>query len=125
MLDQVPESDANAFASELQTLKANIAFNELTAMREASKTGGALGNVSNIELALLESALGALNTRQKPKQMVEQLGKIKASITRWQAARALQTNTPVVLNPSDDAMNAAAAAMIAKAKANTKPKEGK
>ena len=125
LLEGLPESDANAFASELQTLKANIAFNELTAMREASKTGGALGNVSNVELSLLESALGALNTRQSPEQMRSQLEKIKSSINRWQTARGLQTSTPIVLNPSDDAArNAAAAAAIAKARAAVKAKGG-
>lgn len=83
----IPASDAMNFASELDTLKANIAFNELTAMREASKTGGALGQVSNIELKLLESALGALNPRQSPGNLKAQLTKIKESIGRWQQAQ--------------------------------------
>ncbi len=110
-LAAIPESDAVNFASELDTLKANIAFNELTQMREASKTGGALGQVSNIELGLLTSALGALNTKQSPANIKAQLAKIKASIKRFQAAQAqlgqgqaqpgqgapLQTNGPIDL----------------------------
>lgn len=78
--------DFRNFAAELDTLKASIAFGELTAMREASKTGGALGQVSNIELALLESALGALRMDQSPENFKQQLQKIKDSIGRWQAA---------------------------------------
>ena len=72
------------FEAQLDTLKSNIAFGELTAMREASKTGGALGQVSNIELGLLESALGALKMSQSPENFVKQLDKIKESIKRWQ-----------------------------------------
>lgn len=86
LLKNIPTTDARNFAAELTTLKANIAFNELTQMREASKTGGALGQVSNIELQLLESALGALDPGQSPANIREQLQKIKASIQRWQAA---------------------------------------
>ncbi len=83
----IPETDARNFASELNTLKANIAFNELTQMREASKTGGALGQVSNIELQLLESALGALDQGQSPDNLRAQLEKIEGSIERFNRAR--------------------------------------
>jgi len=90
MLSGIPRSDARAFAAELATLKANIAFNELAAMRAASLTGGALGNVSNVELELLESTLGALDAGQAPAQVTAQLNKIRDSIVRWQTARNLQ-----------------------------------
>jgi len=86
LLSSVPESSARNFRAELDTLKANIAFNELTAMREASKTGGALGQVSNIELGLLQSALGALDQGQSPENLKAQLEKIKASVERWKRA---------------------------------------
>ena len=72
----------------MNTLKSNIAFNELTEMREASKTGGALGQVSNIELLLLEAALGALDTGQSPENLRAQLVKIGESVDRWNAAKA-------------------------------------
>ena len=74
------------FRSELDTLKASITFGELTAMREASKTGGALGQVSDKENQLLGAALGALNMSQTPDNFNKQLSKIKASIQRWQKA---------------------------------------
>lgn len=75
------------FKAELDTLKSNIAFSELTAMREASKTGGALGQVSDKETKLLESALGALSMSQSPENVQKQLEKIRDSINRWRVAR--------------------------------------
>ena len=82
----LPASLPANFKTDLDTLKATIAFGELTAMREASKTGGALGQVSNIELGLLESALGGLSQTQSPANFKKNLDKIEASIKRWQGA---------------------------------------
>lgn len=82
----LPASLPANFKTDLDTLKATIAFGELTAMREASKTGGALGQVSNVELGLLESALGGLSQTQSPANFKKNLDKIEASIKRWQGA---------------------------------------
>lgn len=90
VLSGIPETDARNFRAELDTLKANIAFNELTAMREASKTGGALGAVSDREMNLLQSALGALDAGQSPENIRQQLQKIKESVQRWQSAQHVQ-----------------------------------
>lgn len=86
ILAGVPKTDARNLKAKLDTLKANIAFNELTAMREASKTGGALGSVAVRELELLESALGSLDQGQDPAQLITSLNNIKASAQRWQQA---------------------------------------
>lgn len=75
------------FANDLNTLKANIAFGELTAMREASKTGGALGQVSDIELKLLESSLAGLSQAQSPANFRKNLKRVKDSIARWNSFR--------------------------------------
>lgn len=93
-LSSIPESDARNFKAELDTLKANIAFNELAQMRNASKTGGALGAVSDKEGQLLQSALGALDTGQSAENFSGQLDKIKASIERWQQAMETQGGAP-------------------------------
>ena len=85
-LANIPSTDSANFAAELNTLKSNIAFGELTAMREASKTGGALGQVSDREGKLLESALGALDSKQSPANFRKNLEQIKASILAWQEA---------------------------------------
>lgn len=90
----VPTTAAKSFASRLKTLKAAIAFGELADMRAASKTGGALGQVSNIELGLLESSLGALDQAQSPSEFKEELGKIKGSIQRFRDAAAKPTAPP-------------------------------
>lgn len=92
LLANLPETDARNFAAELDTLKANIAFGELTAMREASKTGGALGAVSERELRLLESTLGALDTGQSPENLKAQLAKIRDSVDRWEQASGSMSN---------------------------------
>jgi hypothetical protein len=89
----IPATDARDFAAQLNTLKANIAFGELAAMREASKTGGALGAVSERELALLESALGALDPGQSTDSFKGQLQQIADSITRWENVAGV-TNAP-------------------------------
>ena len=74
------------FAAQVDSLKANIFTGELTAMREASKTGGAVGNVSDKEGDRLAAVLGALDTGQSPEQFAENLQKIKDSIDRWNIA---------------------------------------
>jgi len=48
-------------SSRLNTLKANVGFDRLQAMREASPTGGALGQVVVAELERLESVFGSLD----------------------------------------------------------------
>lgn len=104
LLSSIPESDARNFKAELDTLKANIAFNELTAMREASKTGGALGQVAVRELELLQSALGALDTGQSPANMKTQLQKVRTGVVRWQTAQATQGgpgSNVVIAGPSE------------------------
>lgn len=90
ILANVPGTDARNFQAELDTLKANIAFSELTAMREASKTGGALGQVSDREEKLLSSALGALDAGQSPTNLKTQLQKVRDSIQRWQAVAGMK-----------------------------------
>tara|TARA_R100001443_G_scaffold44947_1_gene57876 strand:- start:4752 stop:6101 length:1350 start_codon:yes stop_codon:yes gene_type:complete len=57
----------------LDVVRANIGFNKLQQMRSQSKTGGALGNVSNIELKLLQSVLGTLETTQKIRSLIPNL----------------------------------------------------
>jgi hypothetical protein len=83
-LAAVGGTDARTLQGKLNTLKANIAFNELAQMREASKTGGALGSVSDKEAKLLESSLGALDQGLKGAALIGELDKIKGSIDRWQ-----------------------------------------
>lgn len=60
----------------LSALQANTAFKRLQEMREASKTGGALGNVSNVELGLLMNAYGAISQDLSKDRLIANLNKI-------------------------------------------------
>lgn len=86
LLANLPTTDARSFRGKLDTLKANIAFNELAEMRAASKTGGALGSVAVRELALLENSQGNLDQLQRPEDLAAELDRIEQSLTRWTAA---------------------------------------
>jgi hypothetical protein len=76
MLPDVPGSDAANARAKLETLKSQVAFGVLQDMRNASKTGGALGSVSDAEGRRLESNLAALANSQSEEQMRQSLQKI-------------------------------------------------
>lgn len=88
VLANIPGTDARDFSAQLETLKANIGFNELAEMRAASKTGGALGAISDREISLLSSVLGSLDPGQSPDALRGQLQKIKESLERWNTAQS-------------------------------------
>lgn len=70
-----PGADTDAM---IETLKSQVAFGVLQAMREASKTGGALGNVSDAEGRRLESNIAALASKQSPDSFRKNLQEIVA-----------------------------------------------
>lgn len=74
--------EAVDFRNELATVQANIAFDRLQQMREASKTGGALGAVSERELDLLMNAYGNINQSTSPNRLAENLRTIKDIMTK-------------------------------------------
>jgi hypothetical protein len=57
----------------LNTIEANISFDYLQAMRNSSPTGGALGNVSEKELALLGSTAASVKQSQSSDQLMKNL----------------------------------------------------
>ena len=69
----VPGSDAHDTANAIDTIEASIGFDRLQKMRDDSPTGGALGQVSNIELALLRKSLGSLKQSSSRAQFVKNL----------------------------------------------------
>lgn len=73
LLGNVPGTPGANLRSTINTIKSNLAFDRLQAMRDASKTGGALGAVSEKELALLESSIASLDTSQSAEQLAENL----------------------------------------------------
>jgi hypothetical protein len=72
----IPGSRAADAQAKLETLKSQVGFGVLQNMRNQSKTGGALGQVSDREISLLTSNLAALDKSQSKEQMQESLRKI-------------------------------------------------
>jgi hypothetical protein len=88
VLAGIPETGARNLRAKLESLKSNVAFNELQEMRNASKTGGALGQVSDKENAMLAAALGSLDQGQSPEQLSKTLDNIVGILDRWESAKA-------------------------------------
>jgi hypothetical protein len=74
VLQYVPGTDEKTIQGKLQMLVANIGFAEIQKMREQSKSGGALGQVTEKELAFLQAVLGRLSQFDKPQVLRENLG---------------------------------------------------
>jgi len=73
MLTKIPGTAATDVGALVNTIKANIGFDKLQAMRDASPTGGALGQVSNQEIDFLQSTLNNLTQNQSQEQFNKQL----------------------------------------------------
>jgi len=97
-LANVEGSPAYNLKATLDTIKANLGFDKLQAMREASPTGGALGAVSERELTLLTSAIASLDQAQSDDQLRAALQKIRRHYENWkevvQEARANDPYAP-------------------------------
>ena len=74
---------ANAKA-RLETLKAKVGFEVLQQMRNNSKTGGALGQVSDMENKLLQQAIDSLDTSQSDEQVLSAIQKVYDTADRIQ-----------------------------------------
>ena len=70
-------SDAADVKALLDTIGANIGFDYLNSMRQNSPTGGALGQVSERELALLTATAGSLAQAQSAEQLVQNLERLE------------------------------------------------
>lgn len=84
-LSLVPGSDAYDLARNIETIKANLGFKELSDMRQASPTGGALGQVAVQELNFLQATVASLDVGQSPAQLRANLEKIRKHYSRWLA----------------------------------------
>lgn len=73
----MPFTNAYDVANLVTTIKANAGFDRLQAMREASPTGGALGQVSNFENQLLQATIGNLEQSQSDEQFRRNLKRVK------------------------------------------------
>lgn len=69
LLSGVGGTGARDLRGLLDTIRANAGFDRLQQMRDASPTGGALGAVSERELAFLQSTIGNLEQSQSTEQL--------------------------------------------------------
>lgn len=72
----IPEGDTQTLQGFYNSVLGNVGFDQLQAMREASPTGGALGNVNKTELDFLQGILGRLDVTSRPEVQADNLKRI-------------------------------------------------
>ena len=77
LLGVIPGTPAKDLGAELETIKANLGFDELQTMRDNSPTGGALGQVAVQELQSLQAAMANLQQDQSPEALAAALKRLK------------------------------------------------
>jgi hypothetical protein len=83
---EIPGTSAVDLKNQIDTIKANLGFAELSAMRQASPTGGALGQVAVQELTMLQSTVASLDTLQSAKALNDALVKANQHMSNWESA---------------------------------------
>jgi hypothetical protein len=107
MSGNVPNTPAYNYQKTLDTIIGNIGFQELQAMREASPTGGALGQVAVKELEMLQSVLSSVDKGQSEDQQKESLRLIGNHFSNWK--NAVRESRGLPPEPNKYAMPAAPA----------------
>jgi hypothetical protein len=82
MFQKLGGTRANDLRGLLDTIKANIGFDQLNAMRAASPTGGALGNVTEREIEFLQAVRGSVDQSMSKEQLVENLKRLQYEYTK-------------------------------------------
>lgn len=77
MLSNIGGTAARDVRALIDTIKANAGFAELQKMRDNSPTGGALGQVSEREIAYLQATIGNLEQSQSAEQLKDNLRRVK------------------------------------------------
>lgn len=77
LMARIGGTDANNVRALVDTVKANAGFAELQKMRNNSPTGGALGNVSEREIAYLQATIGNMEQSQTAEQFKDNLQRVK------------------------------------------------
>lgn len=83
---KIPGTDAYTLKTTLNTIVANLGFDKLQAMRDASPTGGALGQVAVKEIEFLQQTIASLDQGLTQQELAKNLAEIKASYGRLQKA---------------------------------------
>jgi hypothetical protein len=85
-LSVVPGTDAKKLANKISTIKANLGFDRLQQMRDASPTGGALGQVAVQEINFLQSTVQTLDQLESTADITDALNKIEEYYSNWKTA---------------------------------------
>ena len=85
-ISKIAGTPAYDLEKTIDTVKANIGFQELQAMRDASPTGGALGQVAVKELDFLQATIANLEHGQSEAQIKSNLKKVKTHFDNWKKA---------------------------------------
>ena len=82
----IPGTKAYNLNKTIDTIKSNVGFQALQAMREASPTGGALGQIAVQELTMLQATIASLDIGQSKTQLTKNLNEVKQ---RFNNAKAI------------------------------------
>jgi hypothetical protein len=83
----IPGTPAKNVRRLIDSVRANIGFEELNNLRMQSPTGGALGQVTERELQFLQSVLGSLEQDQSPAQLKRNLETVLERFRELKAER--------------------------------------
>jgi len=78
LLKYLPDTEARRFEGLITSVKANVGFDQLLAIKEGGST---LGQVSNIENLLLQSTIDSLDTLTSKEDLTQALNRIDAYYT--------------------------------------------
>lgn len=115
LMSKLAGSEAVDLNANLETITAVLGFDQLQAMRDASPTGGALGQVSERELIALQSTVASLRQEQSPDQLRANITKVKKHYQNWldtlnginpdeRDAKTKEKNNSFVPNAADSAL---------------------
>jgi len=90
MLKDIAGTGAADLKNSIVTIKSAIGFDKLQDMRDNSPTGGALGQVSERELAQLNASLGSLEQSQSAEQFKKNLMRVKDYYQKYYKATMAQ-----------------------------------
>lgn len=108
-LQETAGTKAYNVRSQIETIKANLGFQELAEMRANSPTGGALGQVAVQELIALQSTVANLDIGQSTEQLKDNLTKVRTHYQNWlnavNKANAAPAGNGDLLSQARDAIN--------------------
>jgi len=82
LLQGLPLTEARQLVGHVKSLQAQATIETLNAMRQESPTGGALGNVTNQENAMLAAKAGLLDPMSSPEVFKQQLDDYERTLLR-------------------------------------------